>query len=112
MKSTDILVHYSEIATKGRNRKKFIDVLERNIRLAMRGLPVSKIKRPPGRIWISSHPDAHFDEEALKRLSKVYGISSFSPVVRSTLELDDMKAVAWDLMKDKKYDSFKPSVWI
>ena len=107
MKSTDILVHYSEIATKGRNRKKFIDVLERNIRLAMRGLPVSKIKRPPGRIWISSHPDAHFDEEALKRLSKVYGISSFSPVVRSTLELDDMKAVAWDLMKDKKYDSFR-----
>ena len=43
MQSNDILVHYAEIATKGRNRNKFVDALERNIRLAMKGMPIGTI---------------------------------------------------------------------
>ena len=107
MQFTDILVHYNEIATKGRNRKKFVEALERNIRQAMKGLPIYKIRRPPGRIWISSLMGEHFDQSALDRLSRVYGISSYSPIVRTTLELEAIKEVAWEMLKDKTYDSFR-----
>ena len=96
MKFTDILVHYNEIATKGRNRKKFVEALERNIRQVMKGLPVFKIKRPPGRIWISCLLGEHFDQTALDRLARVYGISSYSPIVRTKLDLESMKEVAWE----------------
>ena len=107
MQFTDILVHYNEIAIKGRNRKKFVEALERNIRQVMKGLPVYKIMRPPGRIWISCLTGEHFNEEALNRLSKVYGVASYSPIVRTKLELEAMKEVAWEMIKDKTYDSFR-----
>ena len=107
MQFTDILVHYNEIAIKGRNRKKFVEALERNIHQVMKGLPVFKIKRPPGRIWISSLTGEYFDEEALNRLSKVYGVASYSPIVRTQLELGAMQKVAWEMVKDKPYDSFR-----
>ncbi|MEK7704992.1 MAG: tRNA uracil 4-sulfurtransferase ThiI [Myxococcota bacterium] len=107
MKCTDLLVHYAEIATKGKNRPQFIAMLERNLRQALRGLPIGTIRRPSGRIWLSARPGEAFDDEALTRLGTVYGVSSYSPVVRTEMDLSAIKEVGLALVRDRQYASFR-----
>ncbi len=104
-----ILVHWAEIALKGKNRPKFVDRLAGNIRQAMRGLPVAEIRKLPSRLWITAHGGEHFGDEAFARLRTVYGISSFSPVVRCGLDLEQMKETALKLAKNHQYESFRIS---
>src|SRR2546422_11560698 len=53
-----IVVHYKELALKGRNRPWFIKLLVRNLRAALAGLDVRTIRSVMGRIEIElGHPD-------------------------------------------------------
>src|SRR5581483_505679 len=45
-----IVVHYKELALKGRNRPWFIQTLVRNLRLALAGLEVQSVRAIVGRI--------------------------------------------------------------
>ena len=49
MASRVCLVHYHEIGLKGKNRKTFEDQLVANLRLALRSLQVSSVRRISGR---------------------------------------------------------------
>ena len=49
---TSIVVHYKELALKGRNRPWFIKLLVRNLRTALAGLDVRTIRSVMGRIEI------------------------------------------------------------
>jgi thiamine biosynthesis protein ThiI len=76
-----VVVHYHEIALKGRNRPLFIGRLARNIRSALRDLPVGRIFDDLGRLVVPIS-DENFLQEALERLSKVFGIANYSPAWR------------------------------
>lgn len=104
---TNILVHWAEIALKGRNRPRFIDRLTENIRKVLRDKPLGEVHRLPGRIALSAKPSQSFDEESLQRLGLVFGISSYSPVMRVPLDLEAMKEAAWRLAEPKSYETYR-----
>ena len=72
-----IVVHYKELALKGRNRPWFVQVLVRNLRTALRGLDVAGVRSVMGRIEIDLGPRTTFDE-ARDRVRHVFGIANFS----------------------------------
>jgi thiamine biosynthesis protein ThiI len=93
---TSIVVHYQEIALKGRNRPWFIARLARNIREAVRGLDVTTVRVLMGRIEIVLGPGATW-EAVRDRLSTVFGIANFSRAGRAPLDVD---AIAREILKD------------
>lgn len=79
-----VLVHYSEIGVKGNNRHWFIDLLMRNMRDALTGLPI-RVQPLYGRLLVRVRPrrsDAgDLDDlmrEVCARLRFVPGIANFS----------------------------------
>ncbi len=71
------LVRYDELALKSRHvRKRWEDVLIKNIQQAVD----CSISRERGRIWVESE-----DERAKEKLSKIFGITSFSPCISCKL---------------------------
>ena len=57
-----VLVHYSEIALKGRNRTYFENSLVDSLRKALKGLGMDQVKRLYGRILLRFRDNAPFDE--------------------------------------------------
>jgi thiamine biosynthesis protein ThiI len=105
----NILVHYAEVAIKGRNRPRFIKQLCDNIKRAFDGLPLSHIQRMSGRLWLHPHEGATFDDEALERLRTVFGVATFAPAVRVPLELPALQEAAWKLLEGRAYRSYRVS---
>ena len=66
-----IVVHYKELALKGRNRPWFVQLLVRNLRLALKGLDVTHVRSVMGRIEIDLGPQTNFDEAARPHQSRV-----------------------------------------
>ncbi|RJS60022.1 tRNA uracil 4-sulfurtransferase ThiI [Bacillus sp. PK3_68] len=92
-----VLIRYGELSTKGRNRKQFITKLKRNILLALKEFAGIKIELSHDRMFIHLN-DVPF--EAIRdRLSHVFGIQSFSPVVRTAQDIEEMKVAALELVK-------------
>lgn len=86
-----VLVHYNEIALKGRNRGMFEKRLRDNIRRAVRGLGVEQVKRLPGRILMRLDEDAD-RPTILERLGTVFGIASYSPAYQVSGDIDAITA--------------------
>jgi len=86
-----LLVRYGEISLKGKNRKKFEDLLIRNIKQALRNIPHGEISRTYGRIYLETK--GNWGEIAHK-LERVFGIVSISPVVQTELEIGAIKEAA------------------
>ena len=72
-----IVVHYKELALKGKNRPWFIRLLVRNLKGALAGLQVASVKSKMGRIELELGPGAPADE-VRDRLRRVFGIANFS----------------------------------
>jgi tRNA uracil 4-sulfurtransferase len=91
-----VVVHYQEIALKGKNRPWFIARLTRNIREAVRGLDVAAVRVLMGRIEIVLGPAATW-EAVRDRLSTVFGIANFARAARVPLDVD---VIAAEILKD------------
>jgi len=62
---TTIVVHYKELALKGRNRPWFIQLLVRNLKTALVGLPIRSVRSLMGRIEIElANPESANPESA------------------------------------------------
>ncbi len=93
---TSIVVHYQEIALKGRNRPWFVARLVRNIREATGGLGVKQVRALVGRIEVVLNDGT--DWEAVRdRLVKVAGIGNFAKAGRAPLDVD---AIAAEILRD------------
>ncbi|OCA92240.1 tRNA uracil 4-sulfurtransferase ThiI [Pseudobacillus wudalianchiensis] len=92
-----ILIRYGELSTKGRNRKQFITKLKKNILLVLKEFRDIKIELGRDRMFIHLN-DTPF-EAVKERLSNVFGIQSFSPVVRTDQNIEEMKTAALELVK-------------
>ncbi len=71
------IVHYHELALKGRNRDYFEQRLVRNIQLALRDLGAKRVENLRSRIRVVL-PSAATDEMVKGRLTRVFGIANFS----------------------------------
>ncbi|MGE3512810.1 MAG: tRNA uracil 4-sulfurtransferase ThiI [Vicinamibacterales bacterium] len=105
---TSIVVHYKELALKGRNRPWFVQVLVRNLRTALRGLPVSSIRSVMGRIEIELGSAAPRDDVRV-RLSRVFGVANFSFAGRAPLEFAPLAATILDALGPRDLESFRVS---
>lgn len=104
--NTCILVHYHEIALKGKNRGYFEAQLARNVRKALGGLAYREVERLNGRLVV--HLVAESDLEAVcERLRKVFGIAYFAPARIVANDLDTLKQTAWSLVQGRSFASFK-----
>ena len=74
---TSVLVHYSEVALKGKNRSWFVGRLVRHLHGALAGLHVKEVRTLIGRIEIVLGQDEALPE-VLDRLSRVFGVANYS----------------------------------
>ena len=85
-----ILIRYGEIALKGKNQKDFLNRLWRNIKEQIKTdvgvLP--RLEKDQGRILL--YLDGEEPEKYYNALDHVFGISSYSPVLRTSLEMSDI----------------------
>ena len=101
MKPEYFVVHYAELAIKGKNRPLFERILIENITKSIKGLKADGVKRKYGRIIVNLKEDSKI-EEIKEKLSKVPGISSYSPALKSSHETKDMAKKALELLKESK----------
>ena len=88
---TSILLHYSEIALKGKNRTWFVGRLVRNLHGALAGLHVKEVRTPIGRIEIVLGQDSALPE-VLDRLRHVFGVANYAVASRVPLDFEGMAA--------------------
>ena len=93
-----LLVRYGEIALKGKNRPFFEKKLLRNIQDALQGLDPFEVLFQRGRYFIKVNAENLLP--AQRRLQRVFGIVSISPVTRSDLDLDEICKSALEMIKD------------
>lgn len=88
-----VIVHYGELALKGRNRPWFVNTLLRSMKTALAGTGLRRARFVLGRIEIEFDPSADW-EETRARLSRLPGIGNFSRAVRVPAEIDAMSREA------------------
>jgi thiamine biosynthesis protein ThiI len=103
---TSVIVHYQEIALKGRNRPWFVARLVSNLRVATSDLNVTSVRALMGRIELTLGPNVNW-AEIKGRLERVFGVANFSVAGRVKLDLDAVaKAILTDL-GDRTVGSFR-----
>jgi tRNA uracil 4-sulfurtransferase len=91
-----VIVHYQEIALKGRNRPWFVARLVRNVREALADLDVRDVRALMGRIEVVLGPSAQWP--AIRdRLAGVFGIANFARAGRAPL---DVETIAAEILRD------------
>jgi thiamine biosynthesis protein ThiI len=106
---TSIVVHYQEIALKGKNRPWFLAKLVRNIRQAVSDLDVVSVRALMGRIEVVLGPSA-VPEVVGERIRRTFGIANFSYAGRTALDLDGIAAAVLKDLGDRTCESFRVSV--
>lgn len=93
-----VLIKYGELTTKKGNRKFFINTLYQNIKKKLINLDV-KISKDISRMYIEFQ-DVDL-ELVLKKLNQVFGIHTYQVAYKIETELESIKNLAVDTMKDK-----------
>jgi thiamine biosynthesis protein ThiI len=101
-----VVVHYHELALKGKNRPFFIRQLVKNLLSATRGLGVRQALRQPGRIVLELDQNAQ-KTAILQRLGKVFGVANFSPAHRVPLDIESIKRMVGQWVQGKTFSSFR-----
>ena len=104
-----IVVHYQEIALKGKNRPWFLSRLVRNLRGAVADLDVRGVRPLMGRIELELGPSAT-REEVGERIRRTFGVANFSYAARAGLDLDLLTGQILRELRDRTCHSFRVSV--
>ena len=86
-----VIVHYQEIALKGRNRPWFVERLVRNLRDATAGLDVVRVRPLMGRIELLLGPAADWNA-VRERVGRIFGIANFARARRTDRGLEELAA--------------------
>jgi tRNA uracil 4-sulfurtransferase len=105
---TSIVVHYKELALKGKNRPWFIRLLVRNLKTTLAGLHVAAIRSRMGRIELDLGLDAP-EVEVRARLRRVFGIANFSYASRGPHDFAALAAAIVEDLSDRHPASFRVS---
>ena len=99
------LIHYHEIALKGKNRSFFLKQLATNLQIASRDLDVGPLRRPAGRLFLEMEEGTSW--EALReRLSRVFGIANFAAASRVPPDLGFLSKSIEDEISGRRFASF------
>ena len=104
-----IVIHYQELALKGKNRPWFLGKLVRNLRNAVADLDVTAVRPLMGRIEMVLGPGAT-REQVGERIRHTFGIANFSYAGRTPLDLDLITAAILRDLEGRSYASFRVSV--
>ncbi len=99
-----VLVRYSEIGLKGKNRPMFENYLVDNIKYYFKkqNIIYEKIEKPRGRILIYTNEKTDF-------LKNIFGISSFSYSSNVDLDIDKINKKALEILEDIDFKTFRVS---
>jgi thiamine biosynthesis protein ThiI len=105
-----IVIHYKELALKGRNRPWFVKTMIRNLRQALGGLDVQRIRPVMGRVEVELASGVPKDE-VRRRIARVFGIANFSYAHRGPIEIAPLaEAILHEVRQVDRPDSFRVSV--
>src|SRR4051794_8128313 len=106
---TSVVLHYKELALKGKNRPWFIQLLVRNLKTALAGLHVATVRSVMGRIELELRPDSPW-EEVRERIGRVFGIANFSHANRGPHDFNALSTQILQELGDRVPASFRVSV--
>ena len=101
-----IVVHYKELALKGRNRPWFIRALVGNLRVALADLDIRSVRSVMGRIEIELGPAAQWTD-VRDRVRRLFGIANFSYAGRAALDFDALASAVLDDLGGLEPASFR-----
>ena len=97
-----VIVHYQEIALKGRNRPWFVERLVNNLRDVTRDLDIQQVRPLMGRIELILGSECEWSM-VRERVSRVFGIANYAQAGRTTRDVDEIAAmVLGDLDRDER----------
>jgi tRNA uracil 4-sulfurtransferase len=94
---TEIMIRYGELSTKGKNRKDFINRLASNVQKVLHDFPDLKIQTHHDRMHILLNGTPF--EPVNDRLKVVFGIQTYSPVIKTEKSLEAIEKTALELMQ-------------
>ena len=103
-----ILIHYHEIALKGKNRIWFERRLIKNIKHQLTGIPWRKVRLTAARIFCFGIDESLWNEYA-QRLRKVMGIKHAILMTQVKSDIDKIQSVAAIQLKGIEFVSFRVS---
>ena len=101
-----IVIHYNEIALKGRNRPYFTARLVRNLREATADAGVTFVRVLNGRFEVELSPEADIDV-VRDRISRVFGVGNFARAGRTGVDLDALGTAIIEGLKGREVASFR-----
>ena len=109
-----VIIHYHEVALKGRNRSFFEQRMVQNLRMAVRDVGGKQVDALQGRIRVILSPDASWPV-VRDRIARVFGIANFSLAQSApfgddtTRLLDPLKHAIGDAIHDMRFNTFRVS---
>src|SRR5574337_803568 len=100
------LVHYHEIALKGKNRGFFLKQLEANLLAATRDLDCGPLRRPAGRLFLTMGEGTSW-EVLRQRLSRIFGIANFAPSFAMAPNLELLAKRIEEEVSGRSFRSFR-----
>ena len=101
-----IIVHYQEIALKGRNRPWFVKRLVQNLREATADLDVTEVRTLMSRIEMLLGPTVGW-EEIRDRVGNLFGIANFAKAGRTHVDVETIAAAILEALGDQEASSFR-----
>jgi tRNA uracil 4-sulfurtransferase len=101
-----VVVHYHEIALKGKNRPMFVRRLGDNLRAATAGLGVKEVRRLTGRLVLMLTPTAAL-EDIRRQVANVPGIANFALAYRTPLQLEILQEAILQALSGRTFRTFR-----
>lgn len=95
-----ILIKDGELSLKGLNRRSFEDKMVATIRRRLKNLGKVTVERAQSTIYIKPQDDDFDFQEALDRMSRIFGIAAFSRACVCEKNMDDVLARAPEYLAD------------
>lgn len=92
-----ILLRFGELTLKGKNRTRFEDMVISHIRRLTAQYSQIKIVKTYGRVYIELNGAPY--SKVAEQLKKVFGLRSFSPVLRAPLDLSQIQSTALQVIR-------------
>ena len=99
-----VLAKVGEASLKGRNRRRFLDVLRRNLKAGLRGLD-ARIESG-GSVLVIAVPDELAADEVASRLERVFGFAAASVCLRCERDAERITDVAMQAFETRRPRTF------
>ena len=105
MKYDHIMVRFGEMSTKGKNKKDFIKVLAKNIRVSLSDFEGVEIISRFDHIYVKLNDND--PKRVIEVLQDVSGIQGLSLVLKTNDDIENLKKVCLELVKQEEGKTFK-----